>query len=182
MIVGEFAAILEEAELFTHNRTTETGKARLAHLHRVLRKLERPHSPFINPPTRRDALGVHSVTPKLVTEIQFAEWTQEGLLRHASFLGLRDDKPARTIVRKVPNPYPTGNDEPECRDRHARRQTTIQPFSNGWCQQIAKQILHLNSRDRRSDHPSPSRDGFDCVCRMASRSRSFLQHRRISGK
>lgn len=51
---------------------------------------------------------MHSVTPKLVTEIQFAEWTQEGLMRHASFLGLRDDKPARTIVRKVPSPYPTG--------------------------------------------------------------------------
>ena len=30
------------------------------------------------------------------------EWTQEGLLRQAAFLGLRDDKPARAIVREVP--------------------------------------------------------------------------------
>ncbi len=87
---------------------TGFSEARLSHLHRVLGKLERPHSPFINPPTGRDAQGVHWVTPKLVAEIQFSEWTQEGLLRHPSFLGLRDDKPARTIVRELPNHHPTG--------------------------------------------------------------------------
>lgn len=91
---------------------TGFSEARLSHLHRVLRKLERSRSPFINPPTGRDAHGVHSVTPKLVAEIQFAEWTQEGLLRHASFLGLRDDKPARTIVREIPSHHPTGMTNP----------------------------------------------------------------------
>lgn len=86
---------------------TGFSEARLSHLHRVLRKLERSRSSFINPPTGRDAQGVHSVTPQLVAEVQFAEWTQEGLLRHASFLGLRDDKPARTIVREVPSHHRT---------------------------------------------------------------------------
>lgn len=87
---------------------TGFSETRLSQLHRMLRRLERPHSPFINPPTGRDAQGVHSVTPKLVVEIQFAEWTQEGLVRHASFLGLRDDKPAHTIIREVPSHHPTG--------------------------------------------------------------------------
>ena len=34
----------------------------------------------------------HWVRPELVGEVEFAEWTDEGILRHPSFLGLRDDK------------------------------------------------------------------------------------------
>jgi bifunctional non-homologous end joining protein LigD len=40
------------------------------------------------------------VRPQLVTEIAFAEWTAEHQLRQASFLGLRDDKPAADVVRE----------------------------------------------------------------------------------
>ena len=47
---------------------------------------------------------MHWVKPKLVAEVQFAEWTQEGLLRQAAFFGLRDDKPAHAIVREAPVP------------------------------------------------------------------------------
>lgn len=38
-----------------------------------------------------EAKGVHWVNPKLVAEVRFAEWTKEGLLRQASFLGLRKE-------------------------------------------------------------------------------------------
>jgi bifunctional non-homologous end joining protein LigD len=41
------------------------------------------------------------VTPQLLAQIRFVEWTSEGHLRHAAFLGLRDDKPARTVVRET---------------------------------------------------------------------------------
>ena len=40
------------------------------------------------------------VKPKLVAQIQFTEWTEEGILRHPSFLGLRDDKKAGDVVRE----------------------------------------------------------------------------------
>ena len=40
------------------------------------------------------------VKPKLVAQIQFTEWTDEGILRHPSFLGLRDDKNPRDVVRE----------------------------------------------------------------------------------
>ena len=38
--------------------------------------------------------------PKLVVQIQFVEWTAEGRLRHAKFLGFRDDKSAKQVIRE----------------------------------------------------------------------------------
>jgi len=40
------------------------------------------------------------VKPKLVAQIQFTEWTDDGILRHPSFLGLRDDKNPADVVRE----------------------------------------------------------------------------------
>jgi bifunctional non-homologous end joining protein LigD len=45
---------------------------------------------------------VHWVEPRLVGQISFAEWTSDGLLRQPRFQGLRDDKPAREVVRERP--------------------------------------------------------------------------------
>ncbi|HEU4503383.1 MAG TPA: DNA ligase D [Nitrospira sp.] len=72
----------------------------LKRLHRTLLDLERAKPPFVNPPTGYDAKGAHWVTPKLVAEIRFAEWTTEGILRQPSFQGLRTDKPATAIGRE----------------------------------------------------------------------------------
>lgn len=41
------------------------------------------------------------VKPKLIAQIRFVEWTNDGHLRHAAFLGLRNDKRAATIHREV---------------------------------------------------------------------------------
>ena len=41
------------------------------------------------------------VTPRLVAQIRFVEWTADGHLRHAAFLGLRSDKAARTVRRET---------------------------------------------------------------------------------
>ncbi|MBX9814131.1 MAG: DNA ligase D, partial [Sphingomonas sp.] len=46
--------------------------------------------------------GARWVAPELVAEIAFSEWTPDKVLRHASFLGLRDDKPAAEVVREEP--------------------------------------------------------------------------------
>ncbi|RZL99485.1 MAG: DNA ligase D, partial [Variovorax sp.] len=40
------------------------------------------------------------VAPVLVAEVAFGEWTRDGRVRHGVFHGLRDDKPAREIVRE----------------------------------------------------------------------------------
>ena len=66
-----------------------------------MRELERDESPFERfkpiPP------GTHWVRPELVGQIGFTEWTRDHRLRHPRFLGLRDDKPARDVVREVPS-------------------------------------------------------------------------------
>ncbi len=48
--------------------------------------------------------GVHWVKPLLVAEVQYTGWSGAGRLRHAVYLGLREDKAARDVVRDVPNP------------------------------------------------------------------------------
>jgi bifunctional non-homologous end joining protein LigD len=51
---------------------------------------------------RADRKGAHWITPKLVAEINFSEFTDDGILRHPSFVGLREDKPAKDVVKEVP--------------------------------------------------------------------------------
>jgi bifunctional non-homologous end joining protein LigD len=62
-----------------------------------LRKLESKTSPFAEPMKEK---GAHWVRPQLVAEVGFTEWTADGKLRHPRFLGLRDDKPAHSVVRE----------------------------------------------------------------------------------
>jgi bifunctional non-homologous end joining protein LigD len=75
---------------------TGFSMAVLRDLLRKLRKLEVKTAAVEVP--RAEARGAHWVKPELVAEIAFAEFTSEGVVRHASFLGLRADKPAREIV------------------------------------------------------------------------------------
>lgn len=84
---------------------TGFGHAAAADLRRRLEGLERSSSPFGEPvkPLPRD---VHWATPKLLAEISFTEMTSDGKLRHPSFKGLRDDKPAKDVVREEPADRP----------------------------------------------------------------------------
>ncbi|HEV2593892.1 MAG TPA: DNA ligase D [Sphingomicrobium sp.] len=51
---------------------------------------------------RADRRDAHFIKPELVAEIAFTEFTNEGILRHPSFIALRDDKPPAQIVREIP--------------------------------------------------------------------------------
>ena len=44
--------------------------------------------------------GVHWVRPELVTQVGFSEWTPDGKLRHPRYIGLRDDKLPKEVVRE----------------------------------------------------------------------------------
>jgi bifunctional non-homologous end joining protein LigD len=80
----------------------------------LLAPLRRASSPFTaGPEPPRDAVFVE---PRLVAEVEFAEWTRTGSLRQPSYKGLREDKRAEEVVREdAPDPpAPSGeSSEPQ---------------------------------------------------------------------
>ena len=66
-----------------------------------LRELEQDESPF--EPFKPVPPGTRWVRAELVAQVGFAEWTRDGRLRHPRYIGLREDKPAREVVREVPS-------------------------------------------------------------------------------
>ena len=73
-------------------------RATLRDLAERLEPLHRDDSPFADEVRERDVTWVE---PELVAQIGFSEWTRDGRLRHPRFLGLRDDKAAREVVREA---------------------------------------------------------------------------------
>jgi bifunctional non-homologous end joining protein LigD len=66
----------------------------LGMLFKKFRPLIRQQSPFVDPPRDRD---VTFLSPQLVAQISYQEWTADKKLRQPVFLGLRDDKSAQEV-------------------------------------------------------------------------------------
>ena len=81
---------------------TGFDQAALKAIYAQLTPLERKASPLEKPLTSAQARGVHWVEPTLVGEVQFAEWTREGVVRQAAFVAMRTDKPAAQIIHEQP--------------------------------------------------------------------------------
>jgi bifunctional non-homologous end joining protein LigD len=101
----EFGALLvgyfEDGDLrYAGKVGTGFDRPTLGRLGKRLRELERDDPPFVDvhpiPPR------THWVEPRLVGQFGFTEWTRDGRLRHPRYLGLRDDKPPREVVRERP--------------------------------------------------------------------------------
>lgn len=74
-------------------------------LRRRLDALAVDAAPFAPPlPAEAKRGTVHWVKPQTVVEIEFTGWTDDGMVRHGSFRGVRQDKPARDVVRERPTP------------------------------------------------------------------------------
>jgi bifunctional non-homologous end joining protein LigD len=79
-----------------------TGFTRDA-LHELQRQLTgqaRATSPFLGPLPGRDVKDAHWVTPAMVGEVAFTEWTRDGRLRHPAWRGIRPDKVPAEVVRE----------------------------------------------------------------------------------
>ena len=82
-----------------------------------MKRLERKTPPV--EADRASARGVTWITPKLVAEIAFAEFTADGNVRHGSYLGLRGDKLAKSVKpdKAAPAPTPAETVKISSRDR-----------------------------------------------------------------
>lgn len=109
---------------------TGFGEASLKALHEQLRKLGRDESPLERKLTAAQARGVSWVEPQLVGEVEFAEWTREGIVRQASFIALRSDKPAAQIVREHPR-TPGAVAEKQTKKAESSRKSSTKPVVAG---------------------------------------------------
>jgi bifunctional non-homologous end joining protein LigD len=99
LILGVYDGI--ELRYIGHTGTGFTDKA-IDELHARLLQLATPDCPFANKPkTNQPATWVK---PQLLCEVEFTEWTQEGHMRHPSFVGMREDKPAKALHEETVKP------------------------------------------------------------------------------
>ena len=108
---------------------TGFGEAALKDIHQRLHKLARADSPLAGKLSTTQARGVSWVEPQLVGEVEFAEWTREGIVRQASFIALRSDKPAAQIIRERPGATPAA--EPEKRAKRNGAKASGKPVVAG---------------------------------------------------
>ena len=73
-----------------------------AELKKKLDRIGRPTKPFETIPKDPDLRRAVWAEPKLLGEVAFSEWTNENVIRHPSFQGLREDKKATDVVREEP--------------------------------------------------------------------------------
>jgi bifunctional non-homologous end joining protein LigD len=66
-----------------------------------LAPLRIPKSPFTARLTAADSRKVTFLQPRFVVEVEFRGWTSDGVIRHASFRGVREDKASEEVVRET---------------------------------------------------------------------------------
>ncbi|MGV8993937.1 MAG: DNA ligase D [Flavobacterium sp.] len=95
--IGALICGYYEGEKLLYSGKVGTGfdEITLKELEKKLKKLERNTPPFDQEPKLKDA---HWVTPSLVAQIKFMEWTDDGNMRHPVFLGLKTDKNAQKVT------------------------------------------------------------------------------------
>jgi bifunctional non-homologous end joining protein LigD len=89
-----------DALVYTGHTGTGFNQKELARVWRLLKEREVPKSPFSTPIKTNEP--AHWARPDLVAQIKFTEWTADDKLRHPVYLGLRDDKSPREVVREQP--------------------------------------------------------------------------------
>ncbi|TPO01276.1 DNA ligase D [Mesorhizobium sp. B1-1-5] len=113
--------------------------------------------------------GLTFVKPELVGEVEFRSWTSDRIIRHASFQGLREDKPAEEVVQEQPKKAETG----------AKPGTKTAPKSSAG---TAKTSIKLSHPDKLlwPDEKVSKRDLLDHYALVWPRMAEFVINRPLS--
>lgn len=100
LLVGYYTP--EGALAYAGRVGTGFDRAALALLAERLQQRTQDTCPFAGPLAAAERADAQWVAPVLVVDVRFAGWTRLDRLRQARFLGLREDKPPREVVREEP--------------------------------------------------------------------------------
>ena len=134
---------------------TGTGfdERELQRVSKLLKARAIARSPFANPIKSNET--AHWVTPDLVAQVRFTEWTDDGKLRHPVYLGLRDDKDAKSVVRE--EQQAPASPKPALNPR-----LQLQPERPaGTRREAAKEAAHQRKDAARRDSPVPMQPVVD---------------------
>lgn len=109
-------------------KLTYAGRVGTGYSHKVakdlfkrLEKIRQDKSPFARKLSAEEARQVSFVRPELVAEVEFRAWTADGVVRHASFRGLREDRRPEDVTRESRLSAPAPKAPPAVRLTHPDR-------------------------------------------------------------
>lgn len=136
---------------------TGFSEASAKELHQKLTGLIRKTSPLKEAPSERRGETITWVRPSLIAEVDFTEWTEDGLVRQASYQGLRSDKASTEVVREQKTPTKSKKKSTE-----------------------ANETIKLTSPDKIMFEDYTKQDLADYYEKMAERMLPFIQNRLLS--
>lgn len=121
--IGSLVLGVHEGDDLVHTGRVGTGftKRAAAELFKRLQGLGQKESPFSKELSADARRGVVFTRPELVAEVEFGSWTADGVLRHASFRGLREDRKAADVIRESSESAPEDKARPAIRLTHPDR-------------------------------------------------------------
>ena len=126
---GRTAGANDAALIYVGHVGSGFTEADLEHVAARLAPLAAPRCPFRARPVSNER--PHWVSPELVAEVRFNEWTPDGHLRAPVFLGLRDDVRAATVVREPAPRPPVRPARPRTRTSDRRSVVVVAPAPHG---------------------------------------------------
>ncbi len=129
---------------------------------KLLRPLEIPKSPFAD--AFKTAETSHWVKPVLVAEVRFTEWTSDSLLRQPVYLGTREDKKARDVVREDQTPKPAPKLPTPAiwrsRGQRIRKEQPRLSVEGKTTPEVVSQLAELERAKKDADIPLPNGDSL----------------------